>query len=74
MYEGHYDGNRFDWDKGVRKYVRDDLFVIEVDTDLAEYKGLKWKSMGAYGRRKWENFLFLHNQRANLKTVFCYKP
>ncbi len=69
-----YEGNRIDWDKGVRKLVRGDNLVLEVDTDLARYHGTPWKSLGAYGKRKWENFLFLHNQRDGLKVVFCYKP
>ncbi len=69
-----YEGNRIDWDKGVRKYIRNNDFVLEVDTDNAEYHGIKWRTLGDYGKRKWENFLYLHNQRDGLKVVFCYKP
>lgn len=66
--------NRYDWEKGVRKFIRGDEFVLEVDTDQAEFHRKPWKQLGDFGKRKWENFLFLHNQHDGLRVVFCYKP
>ena len=69
-----YEGNRIDWDKGIRKFIHGDKFVLEVDTEQAELHGRPWRTLGDFGKRKWENFLFLHNQRAGLLTKFVYKP
>ena len=66
--------NYYDWEKGVTKFVRDNQLVLEVDTDKAEFHGKAWKTLGDFGKRKWENMLFLHNQHGALRTVFCYKP
>lgn len=35
--------------------------VVEVDTKKAEFKGLKWRELGGFGKKKFDNYLFLTN-------------
>lgn len=66
--------NHYDWNIGVTEHERDGKLVLEVDTDKAEFHRKPWKTLGDFGKRKWENWLFLNSQRDGLKVVFCYKP
>ncbi len=63
-----------DYNKGCRIRMRKGIKEIHVDTDIAEYLGIKWKDLGSWGRRKYENFLFLANNTERNKIVFYYKP
>lgn len=36
--------------------------VVEVDTSEAKYQGVSWRTMGDYGKRKFENLLALERQ------------
>ena len=44
--------------------------VVEIDTKKATYQGMKWQSMGSYGRRKFENLLVLNNVGSRLKIIY----
>ena len=39
-----------------------DLKIIEVDTKKASYQGILWRTMGDYGKRKFENLLVLERK------------
>jgi len=51
--------------KGVREVFRNNI-VYEVDTDVAEYQGHKWKDLGGHGKRKFETLLFLKDPMAKV--------
>lgn len=42
---------------GIKKIVGKDIVV---DTDTANFQGRKFKSLGIFGRRKFENLLIMH--------------
>lgn len=47
---------------------------ILVDVDTAEYQGRPWKSLGDFGKRKFENMLVLketqkHKEKINIRYV-----
>ncbi len=33
--------------------------TLEIDTSKARYNGISWKELGDFGKRKFENILFL---------------
>lgn len=43
------------------KQVNDRALIV--DTDKATYKGLPFKSLGAFGRRKFENLLVMNTHQ-----------
>jgi len=44
--------------------------VITVDTGKATYQGITWKNLGDFGKRKWENYLFLSNPKERIKVIY----
>ena len=62
-----------DYNKGCMIRIRKGIKEIHVDTDEAEFRGHKVKSLGSWGRRKFENFLLLANNTKE-PIVFYYKP
>jgi len=45
---------------------------MEIDTDVVSLWGIPYRDLGAYGKRRFENLVFLENQSD--VPVFCYKP
>ena len=56
-----------------RQYELDGFTTFEVDTQRARYFGKPWKSLGTFGRRKFENWIFLNNGAGKLPK-FIYRP
>ena len=53
----------------IAERVVSNLKVIEVDTSKASYQGVSWKTMGAFGKRKFENLLVLE-QRERTHIIY----
>lgn len=53
-------------------YHRQGLRILEIDTKKASYKNIPWVSLGSFGKRKFENFVFLKNARGNGKLKISY--
>jgi len=58
--------------EGIRKCFRNSRNVMEIDTDVVSLWGIPYRDLGAYGKRRFENLVFLENQSD--VPVFCYKP
>lgn len=54
----------------AEEHDQDGVIVVCVDTTQATYQGVKWLDMGDFGKRKFENFLFLSRQPARLKIRY----
>jgi len=54
-----------------RKRHADGYVILEVDTDKAHLFGTNWKTLGDYGKRKFENLLYF--QYAQERFKICYK-
>ena len=46
--------------------------VIEVNTKVAVYQGLKWKDLSEYQKKKYENLVFLKNSDRTIHTKVIY--
>ncbi len=57
-------------EKGVNEFRRDGFRVLEVDISKAEFKGLKWTDLGAFGKRKFENLIVLRDTSMPTKIVY----
>ncbi len=55
---------------GITEHTRRGRKVLEVDTSKVEYQGVPWQKLGNFGRRKYENLLFLQHTKSN--PVFIY--
>lgn len=53
----------------IAERVVSDLKIIEVDTKRAKYQGVSWRTMGDYGKRKFENLLVLE-QRERTHIIY----
>lgn len=49
---------------------RDGFKCLTVNTNKAHYKGHSWKSLGSFGRRKFENLIILSNPRERIKINY----
>lgn len=48
--------------------------VVFIDTDKAVFKGIPFKVLGGYGRRKFENLLIMHgHQKVNGVPIIRYE-
>lgn len=48
--------------------------VVFVDTNKAVFKGLPFKALGEFGRRKFENLLIMHgHQKVNGVPIIRYE-
>lgn len=56
--------------KGMTAHWRQGCGVIDVDVHKATFKGYKLWQLGAWGRRKFENVLFLNNPRERVKFIY----
>lgn len=63
--------NRDDND-AVTVHYREGKKVLEVCAAKAVFKGLSWKSLGGWGKRKFENFIFLKNNEDRKVIKFHY--
>lgn len=48
----------------------DGFRVVEVDTGKATFQGKPWKSLGEFGRRKFENLLVLSRSKEHIKVTY----
>lgn len=55
----------------MRKYSCKGQIVYAVDTEKSSFRGITVKNLGGYGRRKFENLIYLENVRDN--PVFLYE-
>lgn len=62
-----------DYKKDYKVRIVEGIKEVHIDTAKAEYMGHKFKDMGTWGRRKYENFLFLANNTKE-PIKFFYKP
>lgn len=47
----------------IAERVVSNLKIVEVDTNKASYQGVLWRTMGDYGKRKFENLLVLEQKQ-----------
>jgi hypothetical protein len=69
------DSNRPSYAEGEEYTIhyRQGAKVLVVDTKKSHYHGLKWRDLGAWGKRKFENVLVLKNadeQRLPIKVRY----
>lgn len=48
----------------------DGFKVVEVDTTKATFQGKAWMDLGDWGKRKFENMLFLSRPRERIKVTY----
>lgn len=59
---------------GTTIHYRNGFKVVEVDTKKATFKGMSWRDLGSFGKKKFENVVFLKNARneKGLRTKILY--
>jgi len=53
----------------ITQRVVGDSKIVEVDTKKAKYQGISWRTMGDFGKRKFENLLVLE-QKEKTKIIY----
>lgn len=48
----------------------DSFAVLTIDTTHATYQGVKWLAMGDFGKRKFENYLFMSRLPERIKCLY----
>jgi len=52
------------------KYAHDDVTVWEVDVKKSVWFGEPIQTLGAYGRRKFENWIILEHPKERIKVIY----
>ena len=54
----------------ISENKNNDLIIISIDTKKATYQGISWRTMGDFGKRKFENFLVLSRPKERIKIIY----
>lgn len=57
---------------GVKVCFRRGVKVLEVDTAKVVFKGIKWRHLSEWGKKKFENYIFLKNTEGRDQIKVCY--
>jgi hypothetical protein len=61
--------------QGIRTRHSQGKQIVEIDPAKAQFRGMKVKDLGAFGRRKFENLVFIeHSHNRKMPTLLSYKP
>jgi hypothetical protein len=55
----------------LSEHQKDGFTAIVVDTTKATYQGIAWGALGDWGKRKFENILFLTRSPERIKIVYA---
>ena len=56
---------------GIKKETKKDGYtILSIDTAKAKWQGIAWRTLGDFGKRKFENAIILHNAKKKLKLVY----
>ena len=50
--------------------MKDGYTVLTIDTKKAKWQGIVWRTLGDFGKRKFENFLILTRAKEKLKLIY----
>ena len=56
---------------GIKKETKKDGYtILIIDTKKAKWQGIAWRTLGDFGRRKFENHLILSRAKERLKIIY----
>lgn len=56
---------------GIKKEtMKDGYKVLVIDTAKAKWQGIAWRTLGDFGKRKWENAIVLNRSKERLKFIY----
>lgn len=55
----------------VTERPRGERTIVSIDTNKAMLKGLKWKDLGTFGRKKFENLLIIKRSSEKLSVHYA---
>jgi len=44
--------------------------IVEVDTKKANYRGISWRNLGGFGKRKFENLIVMLDTSEQVKIIY----
>ena len=44
--------------------------IVSIDTRKAKFQGLAWRTLGDFGKRKFENLIFLTRAKEKIKVIY----
>lgn len=56
---------------GIKKETMKDGFtILTIDTSKAKHQGIAWRTLGDFGKRKYENWIVLNRAKEKLKFIY----
>ena len=56
---------------GIKKEtVKDGYTILTIDTKKAKWQGISWRTLGDWGKRKFENAIILNRAKERLKLIY----
>ncbi len=54
----------------VNERVKDGYTTVCIDTSKATFRGIKWRTLGDFGKRKFQNLLIITRSKERLKFIY----
>ena len=54
----------------IKETPSKDFIVVSIDTSKVTYQGRPWRTLGDWGKRKWENLLVLSRPKERIKIIY----
>lgn len=54
----------------ISERLLDNKRVVQVDTKKAKYQGMPWRTLGDFGKRKFETLLTLETPKVITKVIY----
>lgn len=56
--------------EAIKETIRGEFTVFTVDTSKAKHQGIAWRTLGDFGKRKYENWIVLNRAKERLKFIY----
>ena len=54
----------------TKETMKDGYTFLSINTAKAKWQGIAWRTLGDFGKRKFENFLILTRAKEKLKLIY----
>lgn len=56
--------------EAIKETIRGEFTVLTIDTSKAKHQGIAWRTLGDFGKRKFENWIVLNRSKERLKFIY----
>lgn len=54
----------------IKETMKDGFKILVIDTSKVKHRGIAWRTLGDWGKRKYENTIVLRRPKERLKFIY----